>query len=389
VAAVYAGFRPENVHGFDVDAVALQIARTRLAQMTERESTALDLRCQDFLKFESEQQFDVVFTNPPWGKKLPKAMKDQLARGFGTGKSDDTSSLFIAATLSKLKPNGYMGMLLPDSFFNVAVFEDIRRFIAEQKILEFKDYGKPFEGLVTKAKSVVLQKTRSNGENTIVCCDANGEHHRRQDSFTTIPKTRFNFATTQREAELINRLFNHPHVTLHENAKWGIGIVTGNNKKHVHATCGEDMIPVWKGSDIQRDNLAAPTNFISTDFSRYQQVAKSELFRAARKLIYKFISSELVFFFDDQQRFVLNSANFVIPDDDFPLPCDMLAKYFSCRFVNWVFASLFETHKVLRADLEYVPIFHKFLRGKNEFNEADLLNYLNIESTDGSYRTKT
>lgn len=388
VAAIHAGFMPENVHGYDTDDIALRIAESRLAKVTGRPESLFDLKCQDFLESSGERMFDVVFTNPPWGKKLEKWLKDQLANRLKTGKSNDTSSLFFAAALHRLKPGGFMGMLLPESLFSVATFEDIRRVIAEHQIIEFRDYGKPFEGLVTKAKSIVLRKMASLPEQIITCRHANQEHFRSHASFSEMPKNRFNFLSNQSEAELIAGLREFPHTTLRNNAKWGIGIVTGNNKKHIQSEPGEGTIPVWKGADIRPEGLAPPTNFISDNFSRYQQAAKPELFEADEKLIYKFISSDLVFFNDTEQRYVLNSANFVIPNGNFPVSNGVLANYLNCRFVNWVFKSVFETHKVLRADLECLPVFHEFLSETENFEESSLLDYLNIESVDGSYRTK-
>ena len=389
LAALNAGFPPENIHGFDVDPIALEIASCRLTKHTNGSTRAFDLRNEDFLLELESRQYDVVFTNPPWGKKLPKASRDCLAQRFGTGRSNDTCSLFVSAAIRSLRTDGLLGMLLPDSFFNVASFEDVREFLSQYRLLRFVDHGKPFEGLVTKAKSFILEKTPARKEDVVTCISPTKvKHTRRFDSFLGVPKRRFNFLATQDEAELIASVFSKPHITLDQNARWGLGIVTGNNKKHVQGVRSDGMRPVWKGADLGKNSMRPPTNYISEDFTKFQQVAKPDLYHAPKKLIYKFISSDLVFFLDDQQRLILNSANLVIPDDDFPVAGELLAQFFNSEIMSWLFKSLFETHKVLRSDLEALPIFHEFLDTEKVFDENELLKYLNIERVNGSYRIK-
>ena len=82
-----------------------------------------------------------------------------------------------------------------------------------------------------------------------------------------------------------------------------------------------------------------------------------ELIQAQEKLVYRFISSRLVFFCDTRQRYFLNSANMLVLNDDFPLSANQLAETMNSQLTNWLFHQIFHTHKVLRGDLESLPIF--------------------------------
>ena len=81
------------------------------------------------------------------------------------------------------------------------------------------------------------------------------------------------------------------------------------------------------------------------------------MYHAPEKLIYRFISSDLVFYCDTHQRYILNSANMLVLDEDFPLTAKQLAEIMNSQLTNWLFKQLFHTHKVLRGDLELLPIF--------------------------------
>ena len=168
-----------------------------------------------------------------------------------------------------------------------------------------------------------------------------------------------------------------------------LGIVTGNNKRFVRETMASGYIPVFRGCDISKDSLATPSAFIPDNLSLYQQVAPCNLYTAKDKLIYRFISSNLVFFHDTEQRFILNSANMLLLDDGFPITSQVLTRFLNTKIINWLFRSIFETHKVLRSDLECLPIFTEFLVAENDFEEPWLLDHLGIaEDGDGSYRVK-
>ena len=56
-----------------------------------------------------------------------------------------------------------------------------------------------------------------------------------------------------------------------------------------------------------------------------------------------------------------------------------LADYFNSDFATWLFNGLFHTHKILRGDLELMPIFSECNMPNNVFCEQRLLDYLGID----------
>ena len=240
----------------------------------------------------------------------------------------------------------------------------------------------------TGAVALELTKTEMSSNRDIVCVYQNQTFLRSVESFINNPKKILNVNCNREESEVINYLYSQLHETLEGKASWGLGIVTGNNEKYVKSNAQKGFIPVYKGSDITLKGLKEPSHFISDDFSLYQQVAPQYLFKAKEKLIYKFISSNLCFFYDDKQRYPLNSANMLIVNEEFPVSMKVLAELFNSELMNWLFKKLFNTHKVLRGDLEKMPIFTQFLI-EDTFNEAAYLENINIEKIEnGTFRIK-
>jgi site-specific DNA-methyltransferase (adenine-specific) len=230
------------------------------------------------------------------------------------------------------------------------------------------DYGKPFKGLLTKAQAIVIQNTNPYPFDLIECCFEGKLFNRTFESFTKNPKCIFNFWTNETEAQVINQLYSVQHITLKDRAKWALGIVTGNNKKFCIDEHKEGYVPVYKGSDITKNGLKEPTTFLLNDFSKFQQVAPLEMYHSKEKLIYKF--------------------NLLIPIN-IGITAEQLTMLLNSEIINWLFKKLFSTHKVLRGDLELLPIHTDYFSYMREFTETDYLNYLQIIKTDdGTYRVK-
>lgn len=255
--AIELGLRPENVFGYDTDPVAVEITKKRIFELTGYSSS--NIRNEDFLEAATKPKrelFDYIYTNPPWGKKLSKEDKDKYGETFQTGKSVDTSSLFFFACLSYLNEGGELGLLLPDSFFNIAAFESARIKVLSLNVVRLVDYEKPFKGLMTKAFAVVLRKKNINLNSESITCESNGKIYKRSvNSFLKNPKSIINFQSDSISAKIIEHVFSIPHTTLSGRAKWGLGIVTGNNDKYVRPNPGAGYIPVFRGADIGKKRL--------------------------------------------------------------------------------------------------------------------------------------
>lgn len=393
LAAIRNGLSPQNVFGIDTDLAAVEIAQLRLSNFSA--FVPSNVTHGDFLQcgptIENQPpNFDVIMTNPPWGKKLPKEKREALGRALGAGRSIDTCSLFFLAALKQLAPGGTCGFLLPDSFFNVAAFETIRRRVLGLEVVSISDFGKPFTGLLTKAIGIVVRNYNADvSSHTVRCQEAKGgrSHIRRQVHFTRNPNSIINFNCSDDEARTIDHIMSITHSTLKGRARWGLGIVTGNNARYVKKQATPDHMPVWKGSDILAHGLKSPTAYIPKALSGYQQVAPIEIYAAPEKLIYKFISNNLEFFHDKEQRFILNSANILIPDNEFGFDQIYLASYLNSIIINWLFAAIFGTHKILRGDLERLPLFLDFMESGKPFCEDELQSYLGIqEGENGTFR---
>ncbi len=389
IEAIKKGISPQNIYGFDLDVNAVKITKKRIYELTGYESE--NIHCVDFLSVANEynQIFDFIFTNPPWGKKISKNIRDRFSKIYFSGNSNDTCALFYFACLQVLKKDGQIGFLLPESFFNIGSFENARESLLQLKINRLIDYGKPFKKLMTKAKSFIATKTPPNTNHTISSeiYDKN-TITRKQLNFYNIPKHIINFNLSESENDVILHVLTKTHITLKNNAYWALGIVTGNNGILLPQKINDNYIQIFRGKDISPNKIDDSGLYIEQSFKNCQQVAPLEYYNAKNKIIYRFISDRIVCFYDTEQRYILNSANLLILKDDFPLSYQQLVDLLNSDFMNWFFKCVFSTHKVLRRDLETLPIWNEYFDNEQNFSEQSLLNYLNIEQYNGTYRLK-
>ncbi|GAB4450049.1 MAG: class I SAM-dependent methyltransferase [Bacteroidia bacterium] len=402
IQAIKKGILPENIYGFDTDEISVKITIKRIYQLTGYKTE--NIICADFLneigssqnnlfKHSYNQKFDYIFTNPPWGKKLQYSTKTRYGQIFNAGDSLDTSALFLFASLKILSKNGKLGFLLPESVFNIGSFEDIRKELLSYHILSILNFGKGFKELLTTTQAIIIENKSNTNKNILISHHEkkhNNFYYRHQLSFKSNPKTIFNFWINNEENKVIEKIFSHQHITLKNNAIWGMGIVTGNNKEFCKTEpVNQNYIPVWKGEDILPNELKPPTLYIDKNLSIYQQSAPQHLYEAKEKIIYRFITPRLCFYLDKQQRYILNSANFFILSETFPIPAEELVKYLNSHFINWLFQALFKTHKILRSDLEELPIITDYFQTFTHFDEQKFLDFINLTpQADGSYRIK-
>jgi hypothetical protein len=165
----------------------------------------------------------------------------------------------------------------------------------------------------------------------------------------------FDIFNSNTDHEIIEKVYSVNHTTLAKQADWVLGIVTGNNQDFLSTIKKKNYLEILKGTDIEKFRIKTPKSFILFDPERLQQAAPLVKYKSKEKLVYKFISSKLIFALDTKQTLTLNSANIVIPKvPDYPIK--VILALFNSSLYQFIFSKKFFTHKVLRSHLEQLPL---------------------------------
>jgi len=356
---------PNNVWGFDIDEMAVRIARLNLllcfpdtdfTPHIYHRNTLLDATAEGLLDELDIPAFDAVITNPPWGVHFSKNEVFELQNLYPSIKSGEAFSYFIQKGLCLLKDGGNLSFVLPEAILNIKTHRDIREvLVGETAIKRIKYLDRLFKNVFTPVIRLDIEKRKPQSGSRVEAEKAGIVNKIEQERLKNNPDYIFNIFTDNTDIEYFDKTYRLKHTTLKDKADWALGVVTGDNKKYLSEEKKDGNEPILTGKDIRKFLTSTPKNFIEFRVERFQQVAPESKYRAKEKLIYKFISKELVFSYDNNQTLTLNSANILIPRiEDYPVKT--ILALFNSTLYQFLYQKKFGTFKILRGDIEKLPL---------------------------------
>ena len=87
--------------------------------------------------------FDVIVGNPPWGAELSEAARGYLVERYPQvpTKTKDSYFYFIAQAVSKLRPAGLLGFIVPNTWLLINSAKEFRQWLLSFDLKEIIDYG--------------------------------------------------------------------------------------------------------------------------------------------------------------------------------------------------------------------------------------------------------
>ncbi len=367
----------EHLFGIDIDPVACALARANLVLRNPFVSVKPNIFTQNFLKkdyglidpdpfSDLYNDFDFVVGNPPWGASLTKEDKKYFAKYYSIGEAGlNTFTLFMERSLDFLKERGRLGFLIPEAYLKIKVHQSSRQQLlksGEIRLLAIS--GDIFKKVYAPSLVLVFEETKKiNKEHQVLVQEGvfNGEIKESkipQSLFETMPDNIFNIHFSDLSTKIIQHIDSLNNKYLKDHTLFILGIVTGNNKKHLVAKkLSKQHSPIIVGKDLRKFKIDFGGNYFIYDKSVLQQVAPRDYYENPEKLIYKFIGKNLTFAYDNEKRFSLNNANAIVPK----IP-NLKMKYvlgiLNSNLMQFYYAKLFFTVRVLRGNLERLPIFN-------------------------------
>lgn len=335
---------PMKLHGYDVDEIAVMIAKANLIIKYKKLDFYPDIKCCNFLSSTTKNKYDFIATNPPWGASNTKDSVHYIL-------SKETSSMFFVKAYSLLKDGGLMSFLLPISLLNVKVHKDLREFILKNGCLErISIYSELFSGVTTQFVSIIHSKKESIDK---VEYDI-GKNHKYVNKDSFYKTENYTFTLVEEKDEIIlSKIKGKGNLTL-KNSLWALGIVTGDNAHKVHDFPQKGEEKIYTGKEIKPYRLQKAKKYILFDRNQLQQVAKDEFYRCKEKLVYKFISKKLVFAYDNEGSLFLNSANILIPKIE-GLSIKTTMAFLNSPIFQYLYIKLFDEVKILKGNLLLLP----------------------------------
>lgn len=352
--------KPTKIWGFDIDEEAVRLARLNLLLAFPNVNFEPHIYHTNTLTGtnvpDNMPKFDVVATNPPWGVHFSKKEMCELKNLFPEIKSGESFSYFIQKGLELLKKDGILSFILPESILNIKTHRDIREVIVNRTTIKkikclnriFKNVFTPVIRLdIVNKKPPLSSKIKAERDGSVYVIE--------QTRIQNNPDYVLNVFTDIAGISLFDKIYKIQHTTLKGKAEWALGVVTGDNEKHLSDKKSKTNEPILTGKNIKKFTAFPAQKFIDLNTNNLQQVAPEYKYRAKEKLIYKFIAKELVFAYDDKQTLTLNSANILIPKiKDYPIKT--ILALFNSSLYQLLYQKKFGSIKILKGDIEQLPL---------------------------------
>lgn len=354
---------PEQLFGCDLDKIAVFIAKVNLLCKYKSCVFTPQIYCMDFLSGDANdffyQKFGRIVGNPPWGAK------NNLPRSTAYGKIKDTFSLFLLQAYNLLEQYGSLSFLLPQAVLNIKTHKNIRSFLLTGCCLEKIEYIEGcFTGVMTGHVKINLRRDVA-GKSFII--SKNGDCKQVMTDTIIADTAHILSYKSDRDDLLINKIASQKKYDLSASI-FALGIVTGNNKSILKDEPQEYCEAVYTGKEITPYTLKEPRKFLNYERSKLQQTAPDEYYRAGEKLVYKFISSEPVFAYDNSGSLFLNSANILIPQID-NLGIKTVLALLNSEVLRFYYKVKFADVKVLKGNLTQLPLPHIAKDRRQEIEE--------------------
>ncbi len=370
----------EALYGQDVDPLSVALLRINLflqCPQTSPEILYTHFICGDTLRETFSRRFDLVLGNPPWGGRFSPEETEFLLEHYRTAGRRGTEScdVFVEKALSMLERGGTLAFVLPEAVLTVASHRKVRELLWEKASFRFAVYLKQaFHGVQCPA---VILGLRLDGKGETAGCRVSWNADGACFSYTVGEERRFedgmlSFHITDEEDACLRAMEEVAGaVSLKNNARFALGIVTGDNRGLVRSREERSEVcePVLRGSDIFRYAVRPSGNYLEFEPGRFQQTAPEECYRAPEKLVYRFIGEMPVFARDAGRTLTLNSCNILIPQVE-GMGIKYILAILNSRAAAFYMERKFNSVKMLRSHLEKLPVPPADEKTKREIEES-------------------
>lgn len=350
---------PEKIYAGDIDETALKICFINLVLFFHEKNIfpnimKQDVVCNDSNNLFSQKQpefFDFIVTNPPWGSKYTKQQKNDLLARYPFLATTEIFSIALYNAINLLSAEGELYFFLPHSFLNVSAHKSIRKYVFDGKNkVEIKLLGNAFKGVLSE--SVLLHIKKGGIAKKIAVQNRDGRSYNVSFPDTSDSDFIVSAASSTADSIIIKKMYSVEHIFLKDNVIFALGIVTGNNDKHLLQAKTEKSEAIFRGKDIRKYILGTPKYFIEFSPDAYQQIAPANYFRQ-KKIVYRFISNSLTSVLDEKHSLFLNSANFFI---SYSYSMETIVSFFNSDIYTFIFRKKFHSRKVLKSHLQSLPL---------------------------------
>ena len=390
------------LYGVDLDEKSVEICKISLFLKLlnydkNYDGSNLDenIRCGDTLiankkispkAFKYSKKFDIIIGNPPYvniyrlndNKKALSYYQKIYKSAF---RKFDLYVLFIEKAIKLLKNNGVLAFIIPVNFTTQPYASKIRQIILnETKILKIIDLSdvQVFKKVSTNSSILILQKNKNN-KNHLLKSIKNDEYCLiSQDLFKSFDDYSFRLSLDNDNLNIINKIkdksFNLGDICHVASGCRGIP----QSEFYLNHKLDENSKRLVVGKNIKKHYISYTDLWINYLPKKLYNPMFPELFEN-EKIIFKDVSSDLVFAYDSQHYYTSHTASCCLlktqlphlyPNENSKFKLKYVYAFLSTKIVEFYFKILISSDlHVYVNDIRKLPLYDIDINIQNDFIE--------------------
>jgi len=306
--------------------------------------------------------FDAIIGNPPYiqlskTENLSDIYKKYLLEKFKTSAGRlNTFIFFIHNSFNLLKKDGMLGFIIPNTLLSQEYYQFTRQFILEkseiQQIITYPFL--PFETAVVENISIIIKNRILENYNIQIFeqTEINTLPISEKSKQNFILQPNFNFALN--DNLLIDKIFTNEFQKLSELCNINQAIALKGDK----SLSLKDNNPEGKyyklldGRNIQKYSINWDNVFLDYDVNKIHSCKTKDIFLAKEKLFFRRVSANLIFTYDSEQYFALNTLVVVTSKNNVTLNIKYLLAIMNSKLMNYIYVNKFKSTKTVFSEIQ-------------------------------------
>lgn len=373
-----------NIFGVDINEESIEIAKLSLWLRTAQPGRKLsdlsnNIKCgnsliddpvvagekafnwlQEFPQVFEHGGFDVVIGNPPYVQlsKLSSTSvseKKYLIERYSTsGGRLNTYIFFIHLIEIILKKDGLSSYIIPNTILTQEYYSETRKLILEKlNLYQIVNYPvMPFSDAVVDSVTLFMRKSNSINEIGVFSQEPHLTSLQRHIQKETLANN-YNYNFEVNGDQVTAKIESLNLQTLGDLLEINQAIaLKGDKTMSVKSAYNNGLLKLIDGKHINRFQINWGGDFLDYDVDKIHSCKRRDIFESPEKLFFRRVSSTLVFSYDNEQYFALNTLIVLNSKKDCPYSLKALLGVLNSKLMNHFYVNKYKSTKKVFSEIQ-------------------------------------
>jgi len=307
--------------------------------------------------------FDVVIGNPPYlqlskTEDITKEYKNYLLETYETsGGRLNTFIFFIHLSNRILHPNGFLNFIIPNTILSQEYYAFTRDFLVNKvSLTEIVNFPiLPFEDAVVE--TVLIQY--ANKPELVDKVEIKELSKENIKSISYLKRDTVNrdskFSFVYQLDPIIEKVYEKEHFTFGSicDINQGIALKGDKSLSLKESKENDECYKLLDGRNINKYSLKWDGVWLDYDLDRIHSCKRKDIFESAEKLMFRRVSSSLIFTYDNEQFYALNTLVIVNKKNSDKGPdLKFILGLMNSKLMNYVYSNKFKSTKTVFSEIQ-------------------------------------